>query len=277
MADVVSLTGLDTGHCRHLESVMMQGGRLRVIDCHALVALLHHPREGWLLFDTGYAPRMLEVTQSLPFRLYRYATPLRIDPKLAVVAQLPRFGLTHRDIRSVILSHFHADHLCGLRDFPEARFIAHRDAWSDVRNLTGISALRRGFIPDLLPSDFGERLETPTAFRDEILHPFGFTHDLFGDGLLRLVGLPGHARGQVGLLVQTETGPVFLVADAAWMLEGIRTGRPPHPVTNAMVDDPKAVQETLVKLHAFHRASPETALIPTHCPEAYNLWVRNRR
>jgi hypothetical protein len=44
-----------------------------------------------------------------------------------------------------------------------------------------------------------------------------------------------------------------------------------------VVDDPKAVQETLLKLQAFQRVSPETALIPTHCPEAFALWVRDRR
>lgn len=277
MAEPVSLTMLDTGYCRHLESVLIQGGRLRVVDCHALVALLHHPRHGWVLWDTGYHPRMFEVTRSLPFYLYRLATPLRIDPRLAVVEQLPRLGLTPRDVRTVILSHFHADHLCGVRDFPEARFVAHTDAWNDVRRLTGIMALRRGFIPDLLPPDFSRRLDCPPPFRDEPLHPFGPTSDLFGDGSLRLVELPGHAHGQIGLHVQTETGPVFLVADAAWMLEGIRKGRAPHRITDNVVDDPKAVQETLVKLQVFQRASPETALIPTHCPEAYDLWVRNRR
>ncbi len=277
MAETVSLTMLDTGYCRHLESVLIQGGRPRVVDCHALVGLIRHPKHGWMLWDTGYHPRMFDVTRVMPFRLYRWATPLRIDPRLAAVEQLPRFGLTPDEIGTVILSHFHADHLCGVRDFPKARFLVHPEAWNDVRPLTGMAALRRGFIPDLLPPDFADRLDLLPDFKDEALHPFGATHDLFGDGSMRLVELPGHARGQIGLLAQTKTGPVFLVADAAWMLEGIRTGRPPHRLTERIVDDPAQVQETLTKLHAFQRASPETALIPTHCPEAYRLWVRDRR
>src|SRR6202043_1176341 len=118
---------LDTGYCLAWESHVLQGGQHRRIVCHSLVALLRHPEHGWLLWDTGYAPRMLEVTRRLPFRLYRYATPLRLRPDLAVVAQLQQRGLAARDIRRVLISHFHADHIAGLRDFPAAELIASQE------------------------------------------------------------------------------------------------------------------------------------------------------
>src|SRR5262245_53702803 len=61
---------LDTGYCLAHESLVMRGGARREIACHSLVALIHHPRHGWGLWDTGYAPRMLEATARWPFSLY---------------------------------------------------------------------------------------------------------------------------------------------------------------------------------------------------------------
>jgi glyoxylase-like metal-dependent hydrolase (beta-lactamase superfamily II) len=276
MPEALPVHVLDTGHCLHAEAVLLRGGAWRVVECHCLVALLHHPREGWVLWDRGYAPRMLAETRRLPYRLYRAATPLRLRADLAVAAQLPRLGLTPRDVRAVIVSHFHADHLCGLRDFPEARFVASRAGFADAARRTGLAALRRGFIPSLLPDDFADRTRLLDDPRDESAGPLGATHDLFGDGTLRLVELPGHARGQLGLLAETTRGPILFAADGAWLARAARDLRPPHPVTNAFVDDPAAVSRTLDRLHEYHRAFPETILAPTHCPEALALLVEGR-
>src|SRR5207237_1447006 len=131
---------LDTGYCLARENHILQGGSRRMVACHSLVALLRHPEHGWLLWDTGYAPRMLEVTRRLPFALYRAATPLRLGPELAVVAQLARLGLRASDIRRVLISHFHADHIAGLRDFPAAEYIASQLAYNDVAARQGLSA-----------------------------------------------------------------------------------------------------------------------------------------
>jgi len=252
----------------------MRGGRRQTIRCHSIVALLHHPKEGWVLWDTGYAPRMLEATESWPFSLYRLATPLRIRPELAVVNQLPRFGLEADDIHHVIISHFHADHIAGLRDFPRAGFVASRAAYEGIAARRGFNALRRAFIPEMMPGDFEERATLIDRFEDAPLPALGGTRDLFGDGSLRLMNLPGHARGQVGLLANTDRGQILFAADGAWLTESIRTARSPVWITNLIADDVTAVQTTLNCLRAFSLACPNVVIIPTHCPEAFAREVR---
>src|SRR5262245_58188205 len=118
---------LDTGRCLALERVVVRGGRWRRVECPSLVAVLRHPREGVILWDTGYAPRLLACTRALPYRFYRWATPLRIAPERAAAAQLARLGIDAADVRHVVLSHFHADHVAGLADFPRARVWARRE------------------------------------------------------------------------------------------------------------------------------------------------------
>jgi glyoxylase-like metal-dependent hydrolase (beta-lactamase superfamily II) len=193
---------LDTGHCLAHESLLLRGGRRQAIACHSLVALIQHPRHGWGLWDAGYAPRMEQATAGWPFRLYRWATPLRLRPELAVAAQLPRWGLAPADIGWVVLSHLHADHVAGLLDFPAARLFLTADAYADLAGRRGWRALARAYIPSLLPADLAGRASLIEEFRDPPLPALGPTHDLFGDGALRLVRLPGHARGQVGLLAR---------------------------------------------------------------------------
>lgn len=264
---------LDTGYCLASEHLLLRGGSHQPIECHALVALLEHPHHGWLLWDTGYAPRMLDATQSWPFWLYRHATPLRLQPELAVVRQIERFGLAPDDIHMVIISHFHADHVAGLRDFPRARLVAWREAYAAVATRRGLAALRRAYVPALMPDDFLQRALLLDHANGPLLPALGPTHDLFADRSLLLVSLPGHARGQIGLLANTDRGRILFAADGAWMQRAVREQRPPHWLTNVFVDDAKAARTTLARLRAFSAACPEVALVPTHCPEAYEQYV----
>jgi glyoxylase-like metal-dependent hydrolase (beta-lactamase superfamily II) len=270
---MLTLHLFDTGHCVVHEHVVLGNRSRRPMDCHALVALLGHPRFGWSLWDTGYALRMLTETQVWPFRLYRSATPLRLRPGMAAVDRLAAYGLQVSDIRRVFVSHFHADHIAGLRDFPHAEIIATEAALASIQRRQGFSALRRGLIPALLPSDLAERVRPLPAFSAAPLPHLGPTCDFFGDGSVRLVDLPGHACGQMGALVETITGAVLLAADGAWTRRSIREQLLPSRITYLFIDSPQAVRTTLRSLHEFARVRPEVRIVPTHCPEAFSECV----
>lgn len=270
----LTITLLDTGYCLASEATVIRGGSRRPIACHAPVALLGHPTRGWTLFDTGYAPRLLDATRRWPFSLYRRMTPLRLNPRLAVAAQLPALGLAPADIRRVVVSHFHADHVAGLRDFPHAELIASHAAWDDARARQGLRALLRGVVPALIPPDFAARARLITRFDGPILPALGPTHDLFGDGSALLVPLPGHARGQLGLLARGERGDLLLAADGCWLSRSYRERRPPPARANLIADDPRALRDTIGRLHDFARARPDVAIVPTHCAEALGRELR---
>jgi glyoxylase-like metal-dependent hydrolase (beta-lactamase superfamily II) len=264
---------LDTGHCLASEHHLLRGGQRRQVQIHSLVALLGHPTQGWLLWDTGYAPRMLEATHRFPYRLYRWATPLRLSPELAVVAQLPRFGLEAAAIRRVVVSHFHADHISGLRDFPHAEIVATHAAYESIAGRSGFRALVRCFIPELLPPDFEHRAVLLPDFAGPAVAGLGPTLDLFGDGSAIVLSLPGHARGQIGLLANTQRGKLFFVADSCWMSTGFRTNTPPHWITRLFTDDFMALKSTLAQLHRYHCRHPEVSIIPSHCPEVFRQYL----
>ncbi len=260
---------LDTGHCLAHEHILIQGGARKEVACHSIVALLGHPQHGWLLWDAGYAPHMLAATQHFPYSLYRLATPLRLRPELAAVAQLPHFGLAPGDVQTVLISHFHADHLAGLRDFPGSRFVAAHEAYAAVARRRGLAALRRAFIPSLLPPDFDSRLTLLDRFSGPALPALGPSFDYYGDGSLLLVRLPGHARGQLGLLANTQRGRIFFVADSCWLARSVAEKRAPSAVGGLIADNTRQVAATIARLHAFAAACPDVLIVPSHCPETF--------
>ena len=279
---LASLTLLEAGCCRCPGGLSRGYGSWRSIRFPALFALLEHPRFGPMLFDTGYSDDFFSATQQLPYRLYRTLTPVTLRAEQTAVRQLAARNLAPRDIEHVFISHFHADHVSALKDFPNARYRFWPEAYSAVRGRAGLGALRAAFLPDLMPADFDARAQplSPAAGRPlpPEYAPFRTGVDVLGDASLFAVRLPGHARGQMGLLARTAAGPTFfLVADACWHSAAYRHNRPPHPLANLIFDNPAEYRQTLGQLHQFHQQSPSIILVPSHCDEAAAKYAINTR
>ncbi|MDB6132655.1 MAG: attM [Verrucomicrobiales bacterium] len=268
----VKLTLMTDGFCRQLEGLSLRGAPWRVMRFEALSALLEHPA-GPILFDTGYSGRFFQETRRWPARLHRWFTPVRLHSRGSVMRQLAAMGISASVVRHVFISHFHADHIGGLRDFPEALFHCSHAAWQDVAGREGFGALRRAFLPGLIPEDFMQRVrfleDAPCVRLPDRFSPFAEARDVLGDGSLLAVDLPGHAVGQMGLFLRDqERGPTLLAADGAWSSEAIRSRRPPSRLVR-FLGDWRALNATLEKLHRLHLAHPEVTIIPTHCPEVW--------
>jgi glyoxylase-like metal-dependent hydrolase (beta-lactamase superfamily II) len=239
----------------------------------AMFALIEHPRRGPILFDTGYSAAFLDATRRLPARIYRAVTPVTLRAEDEAVHQLAARGIRAEDVELVIASHFHGDHISALTSFPRAKVLYDETAWRAVAHLGGLGALRRGFLPALIPRDFGQRSLPIEAQRFGPLPaecaPFERGVDLIGDGSLWAVPLPGHAAGQLGLFVREERGgTVLLCADACWTSRSYREERMPHAITRLLFDDWGAYRQTLADLGRLNRARPDVAIVPSHCAEA---------
>jgi glyoxylase-like metal-dependent hydrolase (beta-lactamase superfamily II) len=177
-------------------------------------------------------------------------------------------------VRTIVVSHLHADHIAGLIDFPEATFVIPRAALELQQSVRGLDAVRRGVLQRLFPADLAARAQVIDSIAGAPLVHLGATHDLLGDGSIRLVAMPGHARGQIGALVRSTRGDVLLCADGAWTSQAYQELRPPHWLTGAMQDDMPALRSTLAALRAFAVARPDVTILPTHCPRTLQ-WGRD--
>lgn len=170
--------------------------------------LVEHPA-GALLFDTGqeaaaagpgYFPRWHPF-----FRLSRF----ELGPEHEVAAQLERLGRPPSELRWVVLSHLHTDHVGGIAACAAAEILVSATEWQRARGLGGRV---RGYLPGRWPSGLRPRL---LPLDTDPFGPFSASHDVAGDGSLLVVPLPGHTPGHVGLLVRDARAPVLLAGDAA--------------------------------------------------------------
>jgi len=167
---------------------------------------IDHP-QGLCLFDTGQTARAGEpgwFPAWYPFfRLARFE--LAADDEVAV--QLARLGRAPEEVRLVVLSHLHTDHVGGLDAFADADVVVVREEWERA---TGIAGRLRGYLPQRWPATVRPRL---VEFNGPPLGPFRATHDLLGDGRLLLVPTPGHTPSHASLLVRRDSGTVLLAGD----------------------------------------------------------------
>jgi glyoxylase-like metal-dependent hydrolase (beta-lactamase superfamily II) len=267
------------GQCSHPEAVVLPGGnpfKKRIFP--SSVAVIDHPKHGITLFDTGYSSRFKEITRTLPERLYAIATPVTLDPERTAVRQLGRMGIRPSDVRRIFCSHFHADHVGGVADFPRAEYIYSKRGLDRLLEKSRFGQVRSGFLKALLPPDFqarGRPIESFAWSRSDFhFGPFRDGIDVWGDGTVVAVPLPGHDLGHYGLLVRREDGGRdFLVADACWTSRSYRENRMPSLIARAIFADPRGYRKTLENLHALHRRQPEIRIIPCHCSETLSALV----
>lgn len=273
---MIQLHMLKVGECRQCAKLANRSAPLGGMHFPALCALILHPTQGAILFDTGYSDHFFHACQHFPEKLYAIATPVSLPPSETLQHQLSTFGLQAKDIRTIILSHFHADHIAGIKDFPNARFFSHQQAWKAFQQLTAsrLRGVKHGYLKGLLPTDFHARWQTidtqPSCALPTALQPFTQGFDLFGDGSLIAVSLAGHAHGQIGLyLPGLQT---FLIADACWSLPALLANQLPPNLVMQCFMQANTYRQTFQSLRQIAHREPTIRLIPSHCTEAWLAW-----
>ncbi len=254
---MATITVFEAGYCTHAACMALRGAGMKVCRFPARAYLIE-TAHGRFLWDTGYASHFIDSTRSGLFAWYRRVTPVYFDEREAVVRQLGEQGIQTKDLSAVILSHFHGDHIAGLRDLQGTPTWLSGAGWAVTRSLRGIGALRKGFVPGLIPPAFESSMTAVERFPrielPEELAPFTHAYAAPGaDGELLIVELPGHAAGHLGAFVATASGWVLLASDAAWSPASYREGVGPSRLAHIIMDDPARYYATLRMLNQLHR------------------------
>jgi N-acyl homoserine lactone hydrolase len=182
---------------RFSDTMAYEGKKLQLTaSCY----LIHHA-DHYMIWDTGYPVAA--------------ATPNAPTVKVTLVDQLAQLKIKPEQIEYVGISHYHGDHTGQAASFPQATLLIGQGDWDVLKGSTPSGTTNAAPLKHWLS---GEGKSEPVA-KDK---------DVFGDGTVVMLDMPGHTPGHHSLLVKLkEKGNVLLSGDQAHFHENYDTNGVP--------------------------------------------------
>jgi glyoxylase-like metal-dependent hydrolase (beta-lactamase superfamily II) len=218
---------------------------------------------GYLLIDTGFHPSVaVDPKQNLGRLNARFFNP---DMKAsdAVPTQLRARGIEPTQIRTVVMTHLHADHASAISEFPSATFIVSKQEWDSATTVS------RPVMQGYIRRHFDHAFEYRTVDFDggayvDSFATFGRGVDLFGDGSVRCVYTPGHTPGHMSVVLRLKGREVLIAADAAYTRRTIEDNVMPSHVA-----DEHLFGRSLREIQIYAQQTPDALIIPGHDMKAW--------
>jgi N-acyl homoserine lactone hydrolase len=218
--------------------------------------LVEHP-EGRILVDVGETSRAALPGHFPRWHPYfRLAVRESVTPLDDIAVQLAAMNLRPEDVRDVVLTHLHTDHVGGLHAFEHARIHVTADEFRAARGLPGEL---RGYLPRRLPAWMSPTL---IEFGDGSREPLARGWPLTRDKTVVVFPTPGHTVGHCSVMVDDGTTRVLLAGDASYTQAAMLAG-----VADGVGVDAAASRRTLAALRALTVQRP-TVYLPSHDPES---------
>lgn len=168
---------------------------------------------GKILVDTGWRREMSpKGVFDRKAQIKELVTPMLYRINYGVVPlgqtadeQLAEMGVRPEDLDHVLISHLDCDHVCGLRAFKNAKNIM-----VSKKDLDHIRSERTGRVR--FRPEWWEGVDLKTFDWNGTEGPVGCSYDVFGDGSVVMINIPGHSAGLCAIKVTGEDGRFVLIA-----------------------------------------------------------------
>lgn len=228
------------------------------------VYVIRHPH-GVVVFDTGQDIASVNETNYFPKGivgwLYSRLARFEIGERQTFTKGLESLGISKDEIKYVILSHLHQDHIGGLPELAGSSAIVVVSG-DELRATEKPFALLDGYMNNHIYLD-GITYEMPRFSEITTLGIPGFSEgwDMFNDGKLVVLPLSGHTAGSQGLLVNWNSdNPIFLVGDLTYDASLIPLDIVPG------VGDKASLQDISRKVLNLLKIRPELTIAAAHDP-----------
>lgn len=211
--------------------------------------------EGVIVVDTGMSARVNERGYLPAWHPYYRNVRFHVEPQDEINAQLQNIGIKPGDVRTVILTHLHCDHACGIEHFPSSEIWIHPKEYAAAR---GIGGKVNGYLSQHFPAWLKPQ---SIEFAPEKFGAFDACWRVTKAGDVIVVPTFGHTPAHVSVIVQTNDVCYFLAGDTSYSQDLLRAKQVDGVSPNAA----QAVT-TMNTILAFSRAMP-TIYLPAHDPD----------
>ena len=224
--------------------------------------LVEHP-EGLLLIDTGETARVADPGHLPGWHPYfRRSVRFAVRRDEEIDAQLRALGVDTADVRWVVLTHLHTDHVGGIRHFPKAEVIVDPTEW---RAAGGSSGMLRGYLPQHWPSALKPR---HARFEDGPWGAFESSLRLTSAGDVHILPTPGHTSGHLSVSVSLPEFEVLFAGDLSYTQEALLTDR-----LDGVAPSARLSHRTL-RTARRHVGLRPTVYLPSHDPDSADRLAR---
>jgi N-acyl homoserine lactone hydrolase len=214
------------------------------------VWVIEHP-EGLIIVDTGENSDSMEVDKYLNqeswYARYQFknACTVKIGRESEINKQLQKINLKPEDVKLVVLTHMHLDHIDGLKYFPKQEIMVGDFEYNHPDNV----------FKSILPSWFKPNKLIYKADKIEVFNeafPITQAEDLL------YVPTPGHTLGHSSLIFKTDDFDIIFAGDSSYDQQQVLSGELPGANTDYI-----KTAETYQKLLAYAKLR-KSIYLPTH-------------
>lgn len=209
---------------------------------------LRHPRFGNFLVDSGISEdwRNPDGPADVAWIVRKAMDTGTLTVEQTTAELMAQAG---QPLNGVLLTHIHLDHIMGLADVPASVPVYLGPGDAAISNLTNL--VLQGTTDRLLGGT--RTLQEWRYDGEEII-------DVFGDGSLFALHVPGHTPGSTAYLARTTQGPQLMTGDACHTAWGWLHGVEPGTFSE---DQPRSVP-SLERLRSLASAHPAVIVHPGH-------------
>ena len=191
--------------------------------------IIDHPK-GLVVFDTGNNVAISDGNCKSHWNSWICDNLQPSQTRAEVIDKLlEKVGYSVGDVKIVITSHSHLDHIGNIEMFPDAIHVIQK------------KELYQAWWPEKFQRGGAHVMADYDDARDFTYFELGGDYDLFGDGSMVVISTPGHTLGHQSVKVQlADTGTVLLTQDAVWVEENLEGY--PAGLNYSILDYNKSVQ-----------------------------------
>ena len=196
-----------------------------------------------ILIDTGETSKIYEKNYLPEGGLYHKSVQTRIKKEEEINFQISSLGYQIEDIKTIILTHLHGDHIGGIQYFPKANFLVSE---TEYELATSKKGQNNGYFKKNWPSWFSPNL---IKYNNQAEGVFNQSYHLQESKKIIIVPTPGHSIGHQSVIIKTKSLTYFIGGDLTYNIETLK-----KEIPNVIIMNKEAIK-SVSKVHEYVKSN----------------------